>query len=150
MRKSGIYLAIGVGTLAAIIAASLLLFRFESEPEPVDLLEHYREGTKYDTLTIQYPLDETLFPPEMVSPTFRWEEQHSKSNIWLVSIKFLDGDDRLNFICRESNWTPQKEQWETIKKRSMEREARITILGISHRITTRILSAGHISIKQVS
>jgi len=133
--------------LAAIVAAGILIFCFESEPEPDDLLAHYRDGTEYDTLTIHYPLDETLFPPEIVPPTFHWEDGNSKSNMWLVSIRFLDDENRLSFVCQESNWTPQKEQWETIKKRSMEREARITILGISHRITTRILSAGRISIK---
>lgn len=147
MRKSGIYLMSGIGILAAIVSASIFVFCFESEPEPDDLLAHYRDGTEYDTLTIHYPLDETLFPPEIVPPTFHWEDDNSKSNMWLVSIKFPDDEDRLSFVCQESNWTPPKEQWETIKKRSMEREARITILGIHHRITTRILSAGQISIK---
>ena len=147
MRKSGKYLAIGGGILAAIIAASLFIFYFKSELELDELLEHYRVGTKYDTLTIHYPLDETLFPPNIVPPTFHWEDSHSRSNRWLVSIDFLDDEDRLNVVCQESHWTPQKEQWETIKKRSMERDARITILGIRHRITTRILSVGRISIK---
>jgi len=133
--------------LAAMIAAGILLFRLVSEPEPDDLLGQYRESTKYDPLTIRYPLDETLFPPEIVAPTFRWEDSHSKSNMWLVSITFLDSEDRLNVLCRESHWTPREEQWETIKKRSMERDARMTVLGIRRRITTKILSAGRISIK---
>jgi tetratricopeptide (TPR) repeat protein len=138
---------IGIGVFAVIIAAGIFIFCFKSEPEPNDLLVQYRDGTEYDTLTIHYPLDKTLFPPEIVPPTFHWEDGNSRSNMWLVSLGFQDDEDRLNFVCREPNWTPQRQQWETIKKRSMEREVRITILGIRHRITTRILSAGRISIK---
>ena len=133
--------------LAAIVAAGILLFCFAPEPEPNDLLVRYQEDAEYNNLTIRYPLDETLFPPDMVPPTFHWEDSHSKSNMWLVSITFPDDEDCLSVVCQESHWTPQNQQWETIKKRSMEREARMTILGLRRRITTRILSAGQITIQ---
>ncbi|UCE50591.1 MAG: tetratricopeptide repeat protein [Phycisphaerales bacterium] len=147
MHKSITYLMIGIGMLAAIVAAGILIFCFGSEPEPDDLLAHYRDGTEYDTLTIHYPLDETLFPSEIVPPTFRWEDGNSKSNMWLVSIKFQDSHIPISFVTHESLWTPEQRQWETIKKRSLEQNAQVTILGVKHWITTRILSAGRISIK---
>ncbi|MHC4326674.1 MAG: hypothetical protein ACYSWW_00975, partial [Planctomycetota bacterium] len=147
MRKSGIYLAIGIGTLAVIVAAGMLVVCYKSGPEPEDLLARYRDGAEYDALAIHRPLDETLFPPEIVPPTFHWEDGNSRSNIWLVSVKFQGGQAPINIIAHESRWTPEQAQWEAIKKRSLEREAQVTILGINHRITTRILSAGRISIK---
>jgi len=146
MRKSVIYLLIGIGTLAVIVTAGMLVIRYKSEPEPENLSALYRDGAKYDVLTIRYPLDETLFPPEIVPPVFHWEDGNSRSNIWLVSIKFEDGKAPMNIVAHESRWTPRQQQWEAIKKRSLEREAEVIILGISRRITTRILSAGRISI----
>jgi len=53
----------------------------------------------------------------------------------------------MNIVAYESRWTPEQRQWETLKKRSLETEAQVTILGISRRITTRILSAGQVTIK---
>ncbi|MHC4437739.1 MAG: hypothetical protein ACYS3S_10295 [Planctomycetota bacterium] len=147
MHKSGIYLAIGSGLLVVIAAVGIFVICYKSDPEPDDLLARYRDGSQYDTLTIHYPLDETLFPPEIVSPTFRWEDGNSKSNMWLLNIKLRDSDAPMNVITRESEWTPQQQQWETIKKRSLEQDAHVTILGVRRRLTTRILSAGRISIK---
>ena len=138
---------IGTGVLAAIIAAGLFIFCPGPAPEPDDLLAHYRDGTEYDPLTIHYPLDGTLFPPDMVPPTFHWEDGNSKSNMWLVSIELPDDADRLSVVCQEPHWTPQNQQWETMKKRSMEKNARMTVLGLRRRITTRILSAGQITIQ---
>jgi len=147
MRKSVIYLLIGIGALAAIAAAGILSVCYKSEPEPENLSALYRDGAKYDVLTIRYPLDETLFPPEIVPPEFQWEDGNSRSNMWLVSIEFQDGKAPMNIVAHESRWTPGQQQWEEIKKRSLEREAHVTIVGISRRITTKILSVGRISIK---
>jgi len=147
MRKSVIYLLMGIGTLAAIVAAGTLAVCYKSEPEPEDLLARYRDGAKYDALKISYPLDETLFPPEIVPPAFHWEDGNSRSNMWLVSIKFQDNEAPISIVAHKPRWIPERQQWETIKARSLEREAQVTILGISRRITTRILSAGRISFK---
>jgi tetratricopeptide (TPR) repeat protein len=147
MHKSGIYLVIALGMLAAIVAAGIFVVCYKSDPEPDDLLVRYRDGSGYDALTIHYPLNETLFPPEIVPPMFHWEDGNSKSNMWLVSIRFQDNDAPMNIIVHESEWTPQQRQWETIKKRSLEQDAKVTILGVRHRISVRILSAGRISIK---
>ena len=136
-----------IGTLVAIVAAGVFVFCYKAGYEPEDLLARYRDGVEYDALTIRRPLDETLFPPEIVPPTFHWEDGNSKSNMWLLSIEFQDNDAPMNIITYESEWTPEQQQWETIKKRSLERNTQVTILGISRRITTRILSAGRISIK---
>jgi len=147
MHKSGIYLVIGLGLFAVIVASCIFIFCYKSNPEPDDLLARYNDGSGYDTLTIHRPLDETLFPPEIVAPTFRWEDGNSKSNMWLLSIKFLDNDAPMNIVTHKSEWTPEQQQWEIIKKLSLEQDAHVTILGVKHRITTRILSAGKISFK---
>jgi tetratricopeptide (TPR) repeat protein len=146
MRKSFIYLVIAIGTPAAIVAAGILIVSYRPELKPEDLLASYHDDAKYDTLTINYPLDETFFPPEITPPTFHWQDSSSKSNMWLVSIKFQDGQALMNIIAHENRWTPRQAQWETIKNWSLERKAQVIILGISRRITTRILSAGRTTI----
>ena len=55
-----------------------------------DILAGYQEDAEYGGLTIDYPLDETLFPPEIVPPTFRWEDGNAASDTWLVTIEFPD------------------------------------------------------------
>ncbi|NIM99033.1 MAG: hypothetical protein GTO24_13410, partial [candidate division Zixibacteria bacterium] len=102
---------------------------------------------QYNSLTIRYPLNETLFPPEIVPPTFHWEDADSTSDTWLISIEFLDNDERMNFLVRESQWTPELAQWEKIKKLSLEKQAIVTILGVNGWSRGKILSAGRISIK---
>ncbi|MFZ2148869.1 MAG: tetratricopeptide repeat protein, partial [Sedimentisphaerales bacterium] len=67
---------------------------------------------------------------------------------------------RMNFLVREPQWTPDPNQWERIKKRSLEKDALVTILGVNRWSLSRlgfakramtgrgkILSAGQISIK---
>jgi tetratricopeptide (TPR) repeat protein/Tol biopolymer transport system component len=133
--------------LLAIIAAGVLIVCYNSVTEPGDLLALYRDDAEYDDLIIHHPLDETIFPPEIVPPKFQWEDGNSRSNMWLVSIRFQDSDAPMNIITREPQWAPEQQQWETIKKRSVEQDAQVTILGVKHWISARILSAGHITIK---
>jgi tetratricopeptide (TPR) repeat protein len=133
--------------LVAIIAAGILVFCYRSAPESEDLLAVYDDGAEYDDLIIRYPLDGTLFPPEIVPPTFHWKDDNSKSNMWLVSFEFQDNNAPMNIVTRKCMLEPEQQQWEIIKKRSLERGAQVTVLGIGRRLTTSILSAGRTSIK---
>ena len=96
MRKSVIYLMMGAVTIAVIVTAGALVVHYKSEPQPENLAALYRDSAKYDVLTIRYPLDETLFPPEIVPPEFQWEDGSSRANMWLLSIKFQDGNTSMN------------------------------------------------------
>jgi tetratricopeptide (TPR) repeat protein len=134
-------------TVPAVAIVALILLGSGKEPRAEDILAGYREDAGYGGLTIRYPLDETLFPPEIVPPTFHWEDGNSRSDTWLVSVKFEDGGESVNFLTRKPHWTAQAEQWEIIKKRSLEKEATVTVLGVNRRAPGRILSEGRISMK---
>jgi tetratricopeptide (TPR) repeat protein len=144
-KKSVIYLVVGIGVIAVVAAVLLLAPRRQAEAD--DILALYQEDAKYGRVTILYPLDETLFPPEIVAPTFRWEDNLSGSDTWLVAIAFQDDTDRINILTSETQWTPEPEQWEIVQKQSLEKNAQVTVLGINRRIPKRILSAGRITIK---
>jgi len=102
---------------------------------------------EYSGLTIHYPLDETLFPPEIIAPTFRWKDDSEGSDTWLIKIEFQDEKGRMDFLSRSRVWTPTDAQWEAIKQRSLEKDARVTILGVNQADPKRILSGGRISIR---
>ena len=122
MRKSVKYLIVGI-IATAIVAAIVLLTTFHERPfRAEDILARYQEDVEYGRLTINYPLDETLFPPEIAAPTFHWEDD-SSSDMWLISISFQDEKGRMNVLASESRWMPEQEQWQTIKKRSLEKDA---------------------------
>ncbi len=97
-------------------------------------------------LTILYPLDETLFPPEIASPTFRWEDRRTSANAWLVTFQFQDNAAGMSFPCPTPVWTPSDEDWKTIKRNSLNKPAKVTILGYSQADPRRILSRASISI----
>jgi tetratricopeptide (TPR) repeat protein len=100
----------------------------------------------YPPLQITYPFDEALFPPEIVAPTFHWKDPESRADTWLIRIEFPDGNEPMSFRSRAMQWRPEDEQWEAIKRRSLEREAEVAIFGINHAAPRRILSAARISI----
>jgi tetratricopeptide (TPR) repeat protein len=145
MRKPAVYLIFGISIVAVV--AVLLITLYMPGPRIEDILARYRDNAEYDSLMIGYPLNETLFPPEIVAPTFHWEDGSSKSDRWLVTIKFQDNEDRINILLHEPKWTPESDQWELIKKRSLKKQAVVTILGVNRWSRWKILSAGKISIK---
>ena len=134
--------------IAAVAAVTVLLITFRKPGiRAEDILAGYQEQAEYGALEILYPFDETLFPPEIVSPTFRWQDEKSKANAWLVTVRFRGVGRKLNFVTRRPQWTPKAEDWETIKKQSLEEPATVSILGVRRSAPAKILSAGEISIQ---
>ena len=44
------------------------------------------EASEPASLTIDYPLDQMTFPPEIIAPTFLWHEPSDQADTWLVDI----------------------------------------------------------------
>jgi tetratricopeptide (TPR) repeat protein len=143
--KSVVYPVIGISVIAVIVGVVLLVV-YKSGIRVEDILAVYQDDGQYSGLSILYPLNETLFPPEIVAPIFRWEDENSESDTWLVTIKFQDNNPRMNFVTSKQQWRPKEKQWETIKNRSLEKEAEVTVLGVNHAVPKRILSGCRISI----
>jgi len=84
----------------------------------------------YPELDIFNPYDESLFPRDMASPTFVWEDSHSRSTMWLISVSFEHNDHAVFVLTDREQWTPDKAAWEIIKANSLDRKASVTIMGI--------------------
>jgi hypothetical protein len=72
-----------------------------SEPAPVAF-----PTAPSGRLTISYPLDETLFPPEIVAPTFIWSDETEGVARWQVLVRFGAADEVLRFPTAEPRWRP--------------------------------------------
>jgi tetratricopeptide (TPR) repeat protein len=158
MRKRQVYLLAGLGIAVVAIFVTLPLAVRKPAVRAEDVLAAYRDKAQYGGLTVRYPLDGTLFPAEIVPPTFQWEDETGKSgssgqrplpesDAWVISVKFQDSKDASNFVAYSPQWTPQEKDWESIKKRSLEKEAQVVILGVSRSNPAQIMSAGRVTIK---
>jgi tetratricopeptide (TPR) repeat protein len=147
MSKSYIYKVLGVGLAAACILVIVLASLRKRPLQADEILAAYDETGKYVELSLGYPLNGTLFPPEIAAPTFRWKDSNAGSDAWLVSLRFEDNEGNLNFLTRTAEWTPSDERWETIKRRSLERDARVTIVGVNHAAPKKILSSAATTIR---
>ena len=154
MRKSRVYLilgvaAAGVGVVAMCLCIPATLPNASRQPaDPVDNIHTaYQGATQREGLTIRYPLHQTLFPPEIAPPTFRWEDSRDDVDGWLVTFEFQDEQGRMSFGSRAMEWTPSDEQWRVIKRRNVERPAQVAVLGFNQTDPQRILSRASISIR---
>jgi tetratricopeptide (TPR) repeat protein len=55
------------------------------------LLRGAQHAENLATVTIDYPLDESIFPPETVPPTFLWHDSDKQADTWLVEVTFSPG-----------------------------------------------------------
>jgi tetratricopeptide (TPR) repeat protein len=111
-------------------------------------------------ITVDYPEEGSLFPPEITAPTLLWRDAAESAAAWEIAIVFGDGsaeirtrssgerlrigetDPRCFSTTNEPpkltalqaaahTWTPDPETWAAIRKHSMERAATVMIAGVS-------------------
>ena len=145
MRKK----VIGIAVVVLMLGTTAILYRTlrPNTYRVEDILAVYQEHEDYNDIAVEYPLDETLFPPEMVPPVYRWNDSVTASRSWLIRFEFTDGKPCMDFIAKRQEWRPQPEDWEKIKNSSLEQEAKVVILGVGSGEPVRVLSQAKISFK---
>lgn len=122
--------------------------QYDDRNELIDMAHHilskYDQGGSYPGLSITYPYHESVFPPEIASPTFIWEDVNSASKRWLVVVKFNSGQEPVVAFLSQKRWTPEKDVWEIIKSNSVHAPAEVDILGIGKKAEYNITSADRI------
>ncbi len=131
--------------LPALIAG-LFLYRGRSISSKTisSILSGYNEKSLYAQIIVDYPLNNTIFPPELPAPTFRWVNLDTGSDRWLLSFEFEDNLGRMNFQTKSTEMTFSTKNWESIKERSSGMPATAHIFGINHSAPTII--RGHAKI----
>jgi dipeptidyl aminopeptidase/acylaminoacyl peptidase len=140
-KVTGLAVVVLMLIVAVILIRTLQTHTYHVE----DILAVYKQDGDYGNITIEYPLDETLFPPEMAAPEYRWKDSVPESKSWLIRFEFPDGST--NFISRQQEWTAPAKDWDEIKQRSLEQEAKVVILGVGPGEPVTILSQARISFK---
>ncbi|MFH1267450.1 MAG: tetratricopeptide repeat protein [Planctomycetota bacterium] len=127
------------------------------------------------SLTIDYPLDATIFPPEIVPLTFLWHEPAEEADTWLIGVTF-EGESGGIYVlspgrpppagpidpecisetnevyqptphqARAKSWTPGGDLWAEIKRRSAGAAATMRIHGFRSSDPGKVLSRGRITI----
>ncbi len=111
-------------------------------------------------ITIDYPQEGSIFPPDIAAPTFLWRDADPNASEWRIEVKFSDGSKALRVkaagdfmrvgeidprCISETNkppaltpeqaaahtWKPDNATWAAIKRRSVERGATVTITGLA-------------------
>ena len=126
------------------------------------------------SITVDYPLEGSIFPPEITPPTFIWHDSVAEATRWRIDIEFSDGsagihaqsageqmvigpiDPRCVAPTNElpkltpkqataHTWIPTAEVWDAIKKHSVEKAAVLTISGFSAQDPQHATSRGRVS-----
>ncbi len=127
------YLLGVLGASAVAGAVSWVELRSPSGPPGVgEILAAYDPGVAYSGVSIQYPYDQAVFPPESVPPTFRWSTTIQDVDVWLVHVTFKAGEP-IDALARDTEWTPDDPTWKAVQARSLGSLARVSILGVNSR-----------------
>jgi TPR repeat/WD40-like Beta Propeller Repeat len=127
-------------------------------------------------ITVDYPEDGSIFPPDITPPTFLWRDATNNASLWTIKVTFSDGSPAMQAKSRgerlrigeldprcisPSNeppkltpqqaaartWIPDTATWEAIKKHSKEHPATITITGFESEHADRAISRGEVVIQ---
>ena len=83
-------------------------------------------------LTIRYPQNHTVFPPEIIPPTIMWEDTSKDVNRWFITASSKDGEKLFTAFSDKKSWRPDSLLWENLKKSSIDKEIKISIIGVNN------------------
>ena len=116
--------------LAALVAAAVALgLLARSERMKTYWLRRALTQDPSRPLTITYPYNNAVFPPEMVAPIFRWQNPESSVDTWLLTVRFETGAARFEQILHSAIWRPSPAQWEAMKRNSVEAPMVVGVAG---------------------
>jgi len=152
----------GIGSAILIGGATLLQSTGQQQaPIPVPPAE----------IAIDYPLNSSVFPPEITSPTFLWRDSSEAAQRWIVEVSFADRSSGIRVEAAGEHlqtgeidpqvsgpvpltpeqtatrtWKPDAATWTKIKQGSVNSPATITISGYSDDSLTVPVSRGTVTI----
>lgn len=154
--------------MRGIFAALILLGAVAGSPESSRARDHV------GPLTVDYPQNEAVFPPDMAAPTFVWSDPTEDADTWRIDAVGGDGDDHVRVRTRGDTpppardsdprtaseagaaykpakspaavrrWRPGPEVWEQVKSLSKDRALTVTITGFHGAAPDKALSRGSV------
>ena len=134
------------------------------------------DDPKLAAITVDYPEEGSIFPPEITPPTFLWRDASDSASVWTIDVAFTDGSagiraesagERLRIgeidprCISASNeppkltpqqaaartWIPDAATWEAMKRQSKEHPATVTITGFQDEHLDHPVSRGAVVIQ---
>ena len=134
-----------------------------------------RASSETASITIDYPQDGSIFPPDILPPTFIWRDADASAKSWRIAVTFADGSKPIHFTshgepiqigkmdprCVSENneppsltpeqaaahtWIPDANMWAIIKQHSVEHPATIEITGVTDRAPDSPVSEGRVAL----
>ncbi len=130
-------------------------------------------------ITIDYPAEGSIFPPEITPPTFLWRDSGAGVTSWRIDISFGNGQAPIHATSKGErlrigridpdcvadtnepprltprleaahSWTPDPLTWQAIKRHSVSSAATVTITGFRDEAAEQAVSRGKVGIRTSS
>src|SRR5271165_5261317 len=136
--------------------------------------DHGQSANQLAKITVDYPLEGSIFPPEITPPTFLWRDANQAAKRWVIQVSFgghaseirveasaepmrvgtLDPEggpmnELLELTPQQAatrTWRPDAETWAKIKHGSVKSPATITIAGFADDELKQPVSGGSVTI----
>ena len=142
--------------LAGIAGAGSLFLLCGAAFSPFDATDQTPPPSPPANISIDYPLNGSIFPPEITPPTFLWRDPSDSAMRWVVEVSFASHSEAIRIEtpgafmqAGESDpraggaaeltpeqastrtWKPDPDAWAKIKRLSVKSPATITITGFA-------------------
>jgi len=67
------------------------IFAFVQVALPLSILRLAAQQEPVASIMVDYPAEESIFPPDMVAPTFLWRDPDKRAGTWRIDVTFDDG-----------------------------------------------------------
>jgi tetratricopeptide (TPR) repeat protein len=149
--------------LAALIAAVLAVGLYANSPPP-----------SVSAIIVDYPSGGSLFPPDIIAPTFQWRDAEPAATLWRIDITFADRSHAIHLWSQGEKmklgeldtslsgyvpptltpeqqaahtWQPDAKTWAEIKKHSVKGPATVTIAGFRSKDAAEPVSSGLVNLQ---
>jgi tetratricopeptide (TPR) repeat protein len=140
------------------------------------LLAQRAPANALSVITIDYPAEGSIFPPEITAPTFLWRDSDASATAWRFHFEFGDDSTPIDVPVKgeppaigeidpraigatnelpsltpqqaaQHTWRPDAEMWQAIKMHSVRHSAAVTITGFRPGDALQAVSQGRVTME---